>query len=587
MAGKSIRVRRFLAAALALVLVLAFLPAAVSADNSNGLEVEKLLFRDVLRLYAVNRASFGANALETDANGVSNSAKRLAELFAGTVGLNYTGEGENYNYFGKDVTAKMGKEPYTSDALLATYSVEILPYRSGAVALAEGKTTSIRVYLAGYTSSGNGVEQVLHYVWQDGGVWYAVKDDVPFYRVSFNGRSARDTGADKVVWARSEDVNASSLSEWTSLTDAPDGDGVVHLADCTIVAGDGTADIFGVTKDLSALSSRGGLASSLTTVSDLVRGSGHGAGPLVVARSCRESTSARPVKAGEALREGVSYTFRVTYDEALARVSGSGYALQIRSEVTGRTGTISDVVWYGDTDFLTSDRYDPHTVEFTFTPAAEGKGVCTFTLSNLRGSDTAQSPAVFHTLTATSTTAPPPAAAVTLSASSEERAEAAAPAETAAPAALSAAAPVPLATSLPLLVPGGENSVVTRAELAESLWTMNGYPTAAGGVSFKDLPAQTNTRQAVIWSSLTGLISGRGDGTYRPDEALTRGETAAILRRYAAMQGMNTDPSESDDVAWAVNNGVMNAREDGSLGAGDVASAGDITRMIFRLQQKI
>lgn len=96
-------------------------------------------------------------------------------MFTFTVGLNYAGEGLNCNYFGKDISAQMGAEPYTDANRLASYDVEILPYRSYAVALPQGQTTTISVYLAGYTNAAasGGVEAVLHYVWQDQGVWYA------------------------------------------------------------------------------------------------------------------------------------------------------------------------------------------------------------------------------------------------------------------------------------------------------------------------------------------------------------------------------------------------------------------------------
>ena len=69
---------------------------------------------------------------------MTNAAKRLAEMFTFTVGLNYAGEGLNCNYFGKDISAQMGAEPYTDANRLASYDVEILPYRSYAVALPSG-----------------------------------------------------------------------------------------------------------------------------------------------------------------------------------------------------------------------------------------------------------------------------------------------------------------------------------------------------------------------------------------------------------------------------------------------------------------
>ena len=80
---------KLLAAALTVLLLTAFAGMSASAAvNDDGLTVEKLSFRDVLRLYTLDKASFGSDALETDGNGVTNAAKRLAELFTYTVGLN-------------------------------------------------------------------------------------------------------------------------------------------------------------------------------------------------------------------------------------------------------------------------------------------------------------------------------------------------------------------------------------------------------------------------------------------------------------------------------------------------------------------
>ena len=279
---------KLLSAALIVLLLSASLGVSAGAVNDDGLVVEKLTFRDVLRLYTLDKGSFGADAMETDANGITNAAKRLAEMFTYTVGLNYDGQGANANFFGKDVTALMGTAPYADGNLLATYDVEIAPYRSYAVALPQGKTTPIRVYLTDYTNAANGVVPVLHYVWQDNGTWFAVKDDNPYYKVSYNGNSARQlagTGL-SITYTRSASGGTESLQEWQDLTSADDGDGVLQLDCCTLVVGRGTANVFGLTEDLSRLQKEGNYSPSLLAVSDFVRGdTTYQTGPLVYSRS--------------------------------------------------------------------------------------------------------------------------------------------------------------------------------------------------------------------------------------------------------------------------------------------------------------
>ena len=70
---------RVLSAAVAVLLLIALLSAGALAADAGGLTVETLTFRDVLALYAADRSSFGENASETDGEGVTNAAKRLAE----------------------------------------------------------------------------------------------------------------------------------------------------------------------------------------------------------------------------------------------------------------------------------------------------------------------------------------------------------------------------------------------------------------------------------------------------------------------------------------------------------------------------
>ena len=121
------RITRILAAAVLLALLLAVMGVPAAAVNNEGPLVETLCFRDVLRLYMLDKASFGENALAEDANGITNAAKRLAEMFSYTVGLNYEGKGENADFFGKDVTAQMGQAPGTAAGQHQAHGRPVLP----------------------------------------------------------------------------------------------------------------------------------------------------------------------------------------------------------------------------------------------------------------------------------------------------------------------------------------------------------------------------------------------------------------------------------------------------------------------------
>jgi len=622
-----------------LLLLLAFVPVrADAAVNDVGLLVERLSFRDVLRLYTLDKDHFGVDAMATDANGVTNAAKRLAEMFTYTVGLNYDGQGLNSNYFGKDITAQMGEGPYIDANILATYEVEISPYRSYAVALPQGQTRSLRVYLAGYSSAANGVVPVLHYVWQENGSWFAVKDDNPYYRVSYNGSSAREllgTGL-TMTWARAASGGTQNLQNWVSLTDTADGNGVVQLDSATLVVGQGTANVFGMTRDMARLQQEGNYSSSLTAVSDFVRGdTTYQTGPLVYTRSVYELPTMRIVPDGEALREGVSYRFRVVYDEPLAAAPGVGQGavdVLIRSETTGAVRSAAGLVWYGSEQYLTTDKYNPHTLEFTFTPNAEGCGVCTFLPVNLTGSESGLKAADFHALTATTANVPaaettpvfsgaPAALTGTSETPAEETVELAVeepvPAEEPVPTAAPVITPVP-ATPVPTAEPtpavpmtppatldvlfsADENSLLKRGVLAETLWILSGQPGGEQEILFTDQPADASASQAVLWAARTGLMSGY-NGYFGVNETVSREEMAVILSRYAVLRGkdvsVQTDLTAWTDgaavsaeaagaVTWALERGVMTGYADATLRPGSLTLCGEAIDMIRNLQQKL
>lgn len=592
---------RVLSAAAAILLLFSLMSVDALAAGTDGLTVETLTFRDVLALYAGGKDSFGENAAETDGSGVTNAAKYLAEMFTFTVGLNYTGEGLNCNYFGKDISAQMGSEPYTDANRLASYDVEILPCRSFATPLPQGQTTTISVYLAGYTNAAasGGVEAVLHYVWQDQGVWYAVKDDNPYYRIRFNGKSAHGLAADGYAMVLSHAENGtSSIGAWENLSAAADGNGVVTLSDATLLAGQGGANLLGITGNFSALSA-GSLSHDLLAVSDFLCGdTTYQTGPLVFRRDCLEGGTVHRVPDGEALREGVTYEFRVQYAEALAVAAGmheEDIALVVRSELTGEEFPVDDLVWYGGSEYLTGDSYNPYTVTFTYTPSQEGTTLCSFVPVNLNGAESALSAAPFHAGTETSLPAAAAETAVVTEAAVLPTPEA--PAVT--PAAPQTAAETPVPTPLCTAESGAP---ATRVLLAQTLWTLFDRPSAGGDVFFSDLPSDAEAAQAVRWAAQSGLIVGYGDGTFRPDEPVTREQTAVILSRYAALRGADTSaagdlaawsdgsavsPWAQQAVLWAMQSGMLAADASGSIRAQETATCGALSEMLTNLQAKL
>ena len=84
--------------------------------------------------------------------------------------------------------------------------------------------------------------------------------------------------------------------------------------------------------------------------------------------------------------------------------------------------------------------------------------------------------------------------------------------------------------------------------------------------------------KAIAWAKAAGIVTGYGDGTFAPENNITREEFATMLARYAQKYGTYTAGSASDFaaygdasavdswaaeyVAWAVKGGYMGKNTD-------------------------
>ena len=113
-------------------------------------------------------------------------------------------------------------------------------------------------------------------------------------------------------------------------------------------------------------------------------------------------------------------------------------------------------------------------------------------------------------------------------------------------------------------------AAMTRGMLVTVLYRMEGEPDVGTTGSFKDVGANRYCAKAVEWAAANGIVNGFKDGTYKPDQAATLEQMAAILCRYAAFKGLDTAASESTipegsvvsnwakaNVAWAAAEGIF------------------------------
>ncbi len=101
---------------------------------------------------------------------------------------------------------------------------------------------------------------------------------------------------------------------------------------------------------------------------------------------------------------------------------------------------------------------------------------------------------------------------------------------------------------------------LSRAMLAVILYAMAGEPAVTGEGPFADVPAGCWYTDAIVWAAQNGIVCGFGDGTFRPNEAVTRAQAAVMLYGYAAFTGADVtaraDLSAYSDAgqipAWAM-----------------------------------
>ena len=94
----------------------------------------------------------------------------------------------------------------------------------------------------------------------------------------------------------------------------------------------------------------------------------------------------------------------------------------------------------------------------------------------------------------------------------------------------------------------------------------SGQPNLNGAKhSFPDVPADQWFNNAVTWGSQKGVVSGFGDGKFRPNDYVTIEQVAVILHNYdrkPAASGEPTGVGKYDDwakqaLSWAVSQGIL------------------------------
>ena len=123
------------------------------------------------------------------------------------------------------------------------------------------------------------------------------------------------------------------------------------------------------------------------------------------------------------------------------------------------------------------------------------------------------------------------------------------------------------------------NSNFSRVMLVTILWRMEGCPKVYESSKFTDVPESAYYYNAVQWAASKKIVSGYGEGKFKPNNNITREQLAVMLRNYAIYKKKNTNSSYSLDnfadsknlsdfaksaMQWAVEKKIMSGSKQGN-----------------------
>lgn len=118
------------------------------------------------------------------------------------------------------------------------------------------------------------------------------------------------------------------------------------------------------------------------------------------------------------------------------------------------------------------------------------------------------------------------------------------------------------------------NDRLTRGMMAQILYNME-KAADTGAAAFPDVDPSDWFAAAAAWASAQGFMSGYSNGSFGPNDAITREQLAAILYRYARAKGLDVSASAeifgfadgamasdwaAGAVRWAVGAGILSGK---------------------------
>ena len=123
------------------------------------------------------------------------------------------------------------------------------------------------------------------------------------------------------------------------------------------------------------------------------------------------------------------------------------------------------------------------------------------------------------------------------------------------------------------------NGTLTRAMYITMLYRLNGEPEVKAASAYGDVKGDEWYAKAVAWGTENGIVEGYA-GKFAPQDSITREQMAAMMYRYAKLNGGDVSASASfdafkdgssvsdwakEEMGWAVASGLMQGHDNGTL----------------------
>ena len=101
---------------------------------------------------------------------------------------------------------------------------------------------------------------------------------------------------------------------------------------------------------------------------------------------------------------------------------------------------------------------------------------------------------------------------------------------------------------------------LTRAQAVERLYEAAGCPAVSADAGFADVDANASYAEAVAWAKSQGVVKGMNASAFQPDAVISQAQFAAMLTRYAALQGKagaSANANLAQGLTFAKSNGLL------------------------------